>query len=63
MKTNELQSLESGLYSATNEDGKRIIIERQKGSGWTISTPTHHDWYEVVDYDEDGNQECVRYSK
>ena len=62
-KTNELQNLESGLYSATNEDGKMIYVCRQVGSGWSVYTPTHDGWHEVVDYDEAGEQECVRYTK
>ena len=63
MKYNELQSLETGMYSATNEDGEDVIIFRQKGCGWKIQKHTHHDWYETVYYDEDGNQECVTYGK
>ncbi len=59
----KLRSLESGMYSATNEDGKTVIIFRQKGKGWSIQTPTHHDWYETVDYDENGEQESVSYGK
>lgn len=63
LKTDALQSVESGFYSAINEDGVKIYVARQKGCGWTVYTPTHHGWYEAVDYDESGLAECVRYKK
>jgi len=59
--TNELQHLKTGLYSAIDADGKNVIIQRQEGNGWSVITPTHHNWCECVDYDENGDQECVRY--
>lgn len=63
MKTSELQFLKSGLYFATTDDGKELIIGRQEGHGWSVSTPTHDDWYETVLYTEDGDIEGVTYEK
>lgn len=63
MKTNELKHLKSGLYFAKTEDGKDLIIGRQEGQGWEVSSPTHDGWYENVFYDEKGNVEAVTYSK
>lgn len=56
-------ALESGLYSGTNEDGKSVIIQRQKGFGYTISTPQDSGWYEIQEYNEDGMLESVTYEK
>lgn len=62
MKTSEIGSLEPGMYAGTNEDGKRVVVMRAKrGGGWSVSTPTHGKWYEVVYYDESGNVEGVSY--
>lgn len=61
--TNQLSSLEPGFYSARNSDGKMVKIERTKGHGWTVKTPTHDGWWEVVFYDEAGEQEGVTYEK
>lgn len=47
LKTDALQSVESGFYSAINEDGVKIYVARQKGCGWTVYTPTHHGRYEA----------------
>ena len=55
--------LESGLYSGTNENGESVIIQRQKGFGYTISTPQDNGWYEVQEYNEDGILESVTYEK
>lgn len=52
---------DSGIYSATNEDGVEVMVFREKGHGFDVWTPTHNGWYEVVSYDENGNQECVTY--
>lgn len=56
-------SLDSGLYSGTNEDGKSVIIQRQKGVGYTISTPQYNGWYEVREYNEEGILESTTYEK
>ena len=61
--TNELSALESGLYSAVDADGNDIFIEREKGHGYNVWRPTHNGWYEVVEYDENGCQLSVSYSK
>ena len=53
----------SGMYSGTNEDGKDVIVLREKGYGFTTMTETHNGWFECVDCDEDGVCESVRYSK
>ena len=59
----EILEKDSGMYSGTNEEGKDVIVLREKGCGFTIMTETHDGQYECVDYDEGGNQECVRYEK
>ena len=59
----EILEKDSGMYSGTNEEGKDVIVLRQKGCGLTTMTETHDGWYECVDYDEDGMQECIRYTK
>ena len=56
-------SLDSGLYSGTNEDGKSVIIQRQKGVGYTISTLQDNGWYEVHEYNEEGIFESTTYQK
>jgi len=63
LMTNNLSHLQSGQYTARNEDGKLIKIERKQGEGWTVKTPTHHGWWEVVFYTEEGDQEGVTYEK
>ena len=63
MKNNDILILDSGLYSGTNEDGKSCIIQRQKGFGYTISTPQDNGWYEVKEYNEEGIFESVTYEK
>ena len=63
LNTKEILAKDSGMYSGVNEEGKNVIVLRQKGCGFTTMTETHDGWYECVDYDEEGNQECVRYEK
>lgn len=63
MNKEKIQKLESGFYGAINEDGKRVYVRRQKGEGWSISTPTHDRWREVAMYDEDGEYEGVTYER
>lgn len=60
---NNILSLDSGLYSGTNENGKSVIIQRQKGVGYTISTLQDNGWYEVHGYNEEGILESVTYEK
>jgi hypothetical protein len=59
----EILEKKSGMYSGINEDGKDVIILREKGCGFTIMEETHNGWFECVDYDEDGICECIRYEK
>lgn len=59
----EILEKKSGMYSGINEDGKDVIILREKGCGFTIMEETHNGWFECVDYDEDGVCEGVRYEK
>ena len=56
-------SLNSGLYSGTNENGKSVIIQRQKGVGYTISTFQDNGWYEVHEYNEKEILESTTYEK
>lgn len=55
--------LDSGLYSGTNENGKSVIIQRQKGVGYVISTLQDNGWYEVNEYNEEGILESTTYEK
>ena len=59
----EILERDSGMYSGIDEEGKKVIIVREKGCGFTTMTETHNGWFECVDYDEDGNCEGVRYEK
>ena len=63
MKNKEILNLDSGLYSGTTEDGKFCIIQRQKGVGYMVSTLQDNGWYEVNEYDENGNLESITYEK
>ena len=60
---NDILSLDTGLYSGTNENGQRCIIQRQKGVGYAVSTLQDNGWYEVKAYNEDGILESVTYEK
>ena len=55
--------LSSSLYTTTNEDGQKVIVELQKGSGAKVSTLQSNGWYEVVYYDENGDVEGTTYEK
>lgn len=59
----DILKLDSGFYSGTNEDGKSVIIQRQKGVGYMISTPQDNGWYEVHAYNEEGILESTTYEK
>lgn len=60
---NDILKLDSGLYHGTNENGESVIIQRQKGIGYTISTLQDNGWYEVHEYNEEGIFESVTYEK
>ena len=60
---NDILSLDSGLYSGTNENGKSCIIQRQKGVGFTISKLQDNGWYEVNEYNEEGILESTTYER
>lgn len=55
--------LSSSLYTTTNEDDQKVIVELQKGSGAKVSTLQSNGWYEVVYYDENGDVEGTTYEK
>jgi hypothetical protein len=38
-----------------------VVICRQKGHGFSISSPTHDGWHEIAFYDENGELEGVSY--
>lgn len=59
----DILSLGSGIYSGTTENGKSCIIQRQNGTGYTISTLQDNGWYEVKEYNENGEYEGVTYEK
>ena len=46
----DILNLDSGLYSGTNENGKSVIVQRQRGVGYTVSTLQDNGWYEVNEY-------------
>lgn len=57
-------ALDSGFYIGMNEDGEEeVVICRQKGHGFSISSPTHDGWHEIAFYDENGELEGVSYEK
>ena len=60
---NNILELDTGLYSGTNENGKSVIIQREKGVGYVVSTLQDNGWYEVKNYDEYGILESVTYEK
>lgn len=60
---NNILSLDSGLYSGTDENGKSYIIQRQKGVGYVVSTLQDNGWYEIKEYNEDGFLESTTYEK
>lgn len=56
-------NLNSSLYTTTNEDSQKVIVELQKGSGAKVSTLQSNGWYEVTYYDENGDVEGTTYEK
>ena len=60
---NDILKLDSGLYSGTNENGESVIIQREKGVGYTISKLQDNGWYEVHEYNEKGVLESITYEK
>ena len=60
---NNILGLDSGLYSGTTENGKSYIIQRQNGVGYTVSTLQDNGWYEVKEYNENGEYEGTTYEK
>lgn len=59
----DILKLDSGFYSGTDENGKSVIIQRQKGVGYMISIPQDNGWYEVHAYNEEGILESTTYEK
>lgn len=55
--------LSSSLYTTINEDGQKVIVELQKGSGAKVSTLQSNGCYEVIYYDENGEIEGTTYEK
>ena len=55
--------LDSGIYRGVNENGKQVIVQRQKHFGYIVSTLQDNGWYEVNEYDECGNFESTTYEK
>lgn len=52
--------LESGLYSAV-VDGKDAVIGVDAGNGFTIRTESKPGWWQIVEYDENGDNCGVSY--
>ena len=59
----DILNLDSGLYSGTNENGESVIIQRQKGVGFTMSKLQDNGWYEVNEYNEEGILESTTYER
>ena len=59
----DILRLDSGLYSGINENGQNVIIQREKGVGYIISTLQYNGWYEVHEYNEEGILESTTYEK
>ena len=59
----DILNLDSGLYSGANENGQSVIIQREKGVGYTISTLQDNGWYEVNEYNEEGILESTTYER
>lgn len=58
-----IANMESGIYVGENVDGERVVVISQQGCGMDIKTIhiSKPNWYEVVNYDVDGEQEGVEY--
>ena len=59
----EVLKRDSGLYSAVDEDGKTVVIMRQKGVGFSIHRESKPGWSEILIYNEDGDLEGVSYER
>ena len=55
--------LPNGLYSGFDSEGNSVVVSRQEGHGFTITTPTHGKWYECKEYAEEGNLVGVTYEQ
>jgi hypothetical protein len=49
---------ESSLYFGTSVDGKEVIVQLDKGKGMTVKYLNEKNWYECINYDENGYREC-----
>lgn len=58
-----IQSMDSDVYTGFNADGEEVIVMQQKAAGMTVKTchATKPQWYESVEYDEDGFAVGVAY--
>ena len=63
IKDCEEGKIDSSLYTSTDDEGRQVIIQLQKGSGAIVSTLHKNGWYEVVDYDVNGFVQGVNYEK
>lgn len=54
---------ESSIYSAKDEDGNDLIINLQKDAGAKVSRLQSNGWYEVKEYDKDGELVSTSYEK
>lgn len=55
--------LDSGIYTSTDDQNRTVIVKAQKDVGIEISTLQSNGWWEIVEYDLDGTQDSVSYSK
>lgn len=63
MSSNDILSLDSGLYRCVTESGQLCFIQRQKGIGYIVNIPQGNGWYEVQEYNEEGILESATYEK
>ena len=59
----DILKLDSGLYGGIDGNGHTVIVERQKGVGYKISTPQDNGWYKVNAYNEEGILESTTYER
>lgn len=55
----------NGILSGKNVDKEDVVVMVEKGVGMTVKTihTSKPNWYEIVFYDEDGEQTGVTYER
>jgi hypothetical protein len=62
-RKNFIHSNTSSIYDGVNVEGEEVIVALNQGAGMDVKTRKHGKprWYEVVEYDADGNRVSVSY--